>query len=167
MLVAIAACKKPSPLDGWATHSLHKVSGDTREGMIPGIKFTIQLPEGLQTKDDDVRLGLGGHYQAEGDARAPIVIVENCKPVASLAAWKSDDGKPAGVTGPKYLEEATPDGFISGHRDDEYADTGVYAIHVKADRAVCCFAYFVEHDHTVGDPARKMLEQICRSVAFE
>jgi hypothetical protein len=160
-VLALFACKKPSPLDEWSTRPRHLVSGKVKGGMVGGpdwvTTFTVELPNGMIVEPAYAALGRDGHYETPHlDMASLSVTIEDCEPPAPGVTWVAPHARDANAHA-----TATPDGFelvLGPHHG------AVETIHVQGAHALCCHAYIVDNDHEVADSVGTMLHAICGSL---
>jgi hypothetical protein len=174
IVITCASCGKKSPLDELATRPRKTIAGDTcippspeapRRGTpCVNTRFSVDLPDGLERNRIDSLVGIGGDYGQAGE-NEPGVSIERCQVPSSRDAWKKRYSR--WIDEDIDLDEQLADGFlVASHHIDSSHNASVVAVHVKGDVALCCHAAFIDNDHRVGDAARRMLQEICRSVAF-
>jgi len=127
--VALVACGSSGPAD-WKDAKLK-----TFEGSIKGINFSIELPEGMQGKDDTYAYSFD--YRVGGRVYTPDISISPASAKTLEEAVKQD------ATEAIFDKESHADGYSYAYENSSYKgreDYIVNAVQIIGDKAIKCHA---------------------------
>lgn len=163
VLAAAAACKKDGAGGGkdWSKVALQPFAGE-----VDGIKFTVQVPEGMKlTEQEKIRVAW---EPAEGDQfKGPRLRISRAFIPPKTVEEAVQDVMPDD-TDVIVKQEAIDGGFLVVWHTKKKGLVRAATYQIAEDRALDCTAVLVDDDGIPNfDGAMAWLEQICRSLKLQ